>query len=438
MAPPYQVLRSLEDWRARDSADDEPPSDASDRLKGVSVGRGGTVRVDAGGQVRARVESWADASYGAVDGRDRWGLLRARLHANVRVGGSLRLFAEGLFADEDGRDGGPRPSDVNQGEVQSLFVEGWLAIGSGLAGAWAGRRELLFGKQRLISPADWTNVRRPLQGAGAFATGRSWRVDVFAVRPLKIDPDRLDRWDRATSFVGAVAHFDAAPGRVVEAYVLHVDREHSVWQDVEDRERRWSLGAGSWGRLGSSPFDYDIEGVWQFGRYAGSGIAAGMATLELGWRPSARSAEPRIALGGDFASGDRAGDGLGTYSQLFPTGHSWFGWADLQARQNVVAARLTASAKPTQRITVRVDVHRFWRADADDGVYAATGAPLRGPTTSRSRSVATELDLQVKYAIDRHWDFELGWAHVWAGEFVMESDPAGDTDFGYVQLTFTF
>lgn len=440
--PKYEVLRYLEDWAPVRCVPKCDRRDWSDRLKAMDLGSDGCVWVNVGGQVRGRFESWAEQAYGAIPGTDDWGLLRARTHVDLHLGRHLRLFAEGLWAGEDGRDAGPRPTDENHGEILNLFAEGSTApSGSGLnAGAWVGRRELLFGKQRVISPADWTNVRRSFQGAGAWLKGDGWRLDAFWTRPVLVDSDELDDWDEATEFAGAEAHVNLSGGRVLEAYGLYLNRDTATWQGVTGPEERWTIGVGSWGPIGGTRFDYDTEVAWQFGDFADNSISAGMATFEVGWKPCGPCFEPRIALGADWASGDEDGAGgdLGTYNQLFPTGHTWFGWADLQARQNVVAARLTATVKPTPRLFVRADLHRFWRAEESDAVYAASGAVLRAPGGGAESYVATELDLQAKYTIDRHWEVEAGYAHVWSGDFIQETGPSEDTDFWYVQVTFTF
>jgi hypothetical protein len=438
-APPkYDVLRFREDWSALLCTPPCERCDVSDRAKALSLSDGGRVWLNAGGQVRLRFESWSDQAFGSVPGDDAWWLLRARAHADLHVGRAFRFYVEGVSAEEDGREGGPRPVDEDRADLLDLFAEGSVAAGGGRAGIWAGRRELLFGRQRVVGPGDWTNVRRTFEGVGLFATGRAGRVDAFVTRPVLVDPDTWNEGDEETLFAGAYGHRDLAGGRALEAYVLHLDREEATWLGTTGRERRLTVGAASWGPIGRTRFDYDAEAAWQTGSFDGDRVAAGAACLEVGWRPCARG-EPRLALGLDWASGDDDGAGgdLGTYHQLFPTGHLFFGWADLVGRQNVLAARLTATAKPLPALALRADLHRFARASADDAAYAASGAVLRAPT-SRALPVGTELDLQARLSVGRHLDVEAGWAHVWADDFVEETGPSEDVDFFYVQTTFTF
>jgi hypothetical protein len=440
LPPKYDVLRFREDHSPLLCTPPCRRCDGSDRAKALALPGPAGAHVNVGGQARLRLEAWSDQGFGGVPGDDLWSLLRLRAHADVHAGPNLRLFAEGIWADAEGREGGPRPVDENRGDVLNLFAEGSLAVPGGRLGAWAGRRELLFGRQRVVGPGDWTNVCRAFEGLGAWWTGRGARVDAFWARPVLVDPDDPDERDDDASLAGAYAHRDLSGGRVVEAYALRLERDEATWLGVTGRERRLALGAASWGPIGRTRFDHEVEVAWQTGEFDGERICAGAALAEVGWKPRVPCGEPRVAVGVDWASGDDGGpgDGLGTYHQLFPTGHAFLGWADLVGRQNVVAARLTVTAKPAPRLALRVDLHRFWRASEDDAAYAASGAVLRAPAGSRARAVATELDLQARFTVDRHLEVEAGHARVFADDFVRDTGPSEDVAFTYVQLTFTF
>jgi hypothetical protein len=434
--PKYENLRFREDWSAFRATCPAERCDATDRWKALCVG--GEVTVDVGGQLRGRYESWDEQTFGAVPGDDGWGLLRARLHVNVRAGGHVRLFAEGIYADADGRDAGPRPVDENHGDLQNLFLEAQGVLGDADVGGWVGRHELLFGKQRLVGPVDWTNVRRTFDGVGAWVKGCNWKADAFFVRPVIVEADEGDEADDDVEFAGVHYVNTATKDRTWEAYVYYLHRDEGVWAKVADEETRVTVGGLCAGPICGTCLDYDAEVAWQAGTWGDADISAFMATVEVGWKPGG-CWQPRIALGADYASGDDGvGGDLGTFHQLFPTGHLWFGWADLIGRQNVMAARLTATAKPTEKLTVRLDAHQFRRADTDDAVYNAGGGVLRAAGASDERAVATEFDLQAKLAVDRHLDVEVGASYVVAGKFLEETGADEDVTFFYLMVTFTF
>jgi hypothetical protein len=186
--------------------------------------------------------------------------------------------------------------------------------------------------------------------------------------------------------------------------------------------------------------DWEAEGAYQTGDFAGQSISAGFVSAEVGWKPCARCFEPRIAVGADYASGDSDGAGgdLGTYNQLFPTGHAFFGFIDNIGRQNLIAGRLSASIKPTQKLTILADLHQFWRAEANDAVYNAGGAIFRAPGGSTSRDDGAEFDLVVRLKTSRHTEWEGAWCHFFPGAFLDQTGASEDEDFFYVSLTYTF
>src|SRR5204863_880896 len=93
---------------------------------------------------------------------------------------------------------------------------------------------------------------------------------------------------------------------------------------------------------------------------------------------------PRMGLEYNFASGDSSPtDGKhGTFENLFPTNHKFYGFMDAFSLQNIHNLRLTASVKPLPRLTLTADYHAFWLADTSDSVYTVAGARRGGITAT--------------------------------------------------------
>ena len=264
-------------------------------------------------------------------------------------------------------------------------------------------------------------------------------MDGWVTRPVVVDADAFDERDDDALFAGLHYANGSCPDLRWDAHLLHLARDRATWLGVTDDETRWTVGLRADGPFRGTRFDWDAEAAYQFGDFGGETISAGMVTAEVGWKPRGTCFEPRIAVGADWASGDDGpGGGLQTYDQTFPTGHLWFGYADLVGRQNVTAARLTATAKPGPQWTVRADLHRFWRSSEDDAAYNAGGGVLRAPSGSGERDLATEVDVTIKFSPDRHWDLEAGWAHAFAGSFLEETGAHDDVDFLWLSAAFTF
>lgn len=438
--PSYENLRFRENWCSLADLSACDRRDGFDALKAIRLTADGCVRVDFGGQARLRFESFDQQNAGGIPGSDDWWLARVRLHADVRAGAHLRAFVEGIYAYADGRDAGPRPVDENEPDFLNLFAEAHGSAGCDAnVGVRVGRQELLFDKQRLVGPLDWANTRRTFDGVSAWLDRTTWRLDGFVTRPVVVDRDGLDERNSDVDFAGVWLAAKPWEGGKADAFVLYRRKEGARWLGVTDDESRWTVGAGANSPIAGTRLDWDAEAAVQFGTFGDDSILAGAATVELGWKPCVACFEPRLAIGLDWASGDDGPGGeLGTYDPLFPTGHMFFGWVDLIGRSNLLAGRLTLTAKPHAKLTLRADFHAFRRASDDDAVYNAAGGVLRAPSGSDERAVGTELDLQVKWSIDPHTEVEVGGGRFFAGEFLEATGAHEDTDFLYASLTFTF
>ena len=104
-----------------------------------------------------------------------------------------------------------------------------------------------------------------------------------------------------------------------------------------------------------------------------------------------------------------------------------------------MSGRVSWFGHPTDSLTLRADVHGFWRASEDDAVYHAGGGVLRGPVAGEDDLyVGSELDLSFVYKIDRHWKVTGGYCHFWSGDFIEATGPSEDTDFFWLDAQVTF
>ena len=94
--------------------------------------------------------------------------------------------------------------------------------------------------------------------------------------------------------------------------------------------------------------------------------------------------------------------------------------------------------KPASKPTLSAWFHMFWRAEEADAVYAVTGGVLRGPGGSTETAIGTELDIMLKYKIDRHWVAFIEWAHFFTGDFLTATGADSDVDVIYLSIQGTF
>ncbi|MDJ0973768.1 MAG: alginate export family protein [Planctomycetota bacterium] len=441
---PYDNRRFQENWRPCLCIPPCDRGDWTDAWKAVALTQNKTIWANFGGQARLRFESFENQGFGAAgdDADDSWTLLRLRAHADVHFGQHARIYAEGIFADQWTRELGERPIDVNQGDLLNLFGEVMGPVGGlSTAGVWGGRHELQFGKQRLVGPLDWANTRRTFQGGGGWYKRGFHTVEGFVVRPVVIEPDSFDDdWNDDITFWGLTYKNAVQTCITWEAYLFGLHRDAGTYAGVTDDEDRYTLAALAYGEIPGTRLDYDTAAGYQFGSFGDGDISAGFVALELGWKPCAPCWEPRFALAFDWSSGDDdpLDADVGTFNQLFPTGHKWYGANDLLGRQNLIALKAEASAKPTSKLTAKAQAHAFWRADDNDAAYNVAGGVLRAPGGSDETYLGWSIDLLLKYKIDRHWLLVAGYSHFFTGDFFEETGADDDVDFFFLSAQVTF
>lgn len=445
--PPYQLLRQNEDWSALRDVDRSATDDPWDRIKFVPLDDEGRRWWTFGGQVRARGELWRDAGFGqapaGAEVDDEHLLWRFLLHADLRWSPDLRLFVQGKSAVLSDRElaGGKRSLDEDQADVQQLFAD--VSFGEADDGRITlrpGRAMLSFGKQRLVSPLDWSNTMRAWDGVQGILEQGDWDVTAFWTRFVEVRATRFNKADTDNQFYGVYAarpRAGATPG--LDLYWLALHNEQATFNATSGGEERHTFGARLFGRLGDSPWDYDVEGAYQLGRVGQGDVNAWMVGSEIGRSFSDSRGKPRLWLGLDHASGDsRAGGNVGTFNQLYPLGHAYLGYIDAIGRQNIWDASLGVGFAPAEKTRVNLAHHAFWMADTSDAIYNAGGGVLRAAGTADSSWIGNEVDLTVTHAFDRHLSALLGYSRFFAGDAIRQSGASNDTDFVYLSLQYTF
>jgi hypothetical protein len=165
-----------------------------------------------------------------------------------------------------------------------------------------------------------------------------------------------------------------------------------------------------------------------------------MATAGGGYTFSDVTWNPRFGLLYDYASGDGdPGDGVhSTFNQHFPLGHAWLGYLDRVGRQNIQAIKAQLKVKPSKKLTAWADFHTFFVDQDRDALYSAGGSKLRTPTDGGSHKIGHELDLTMKYALDKHTTVLAGWAHMFPGGFIDRTGTSEDADLIYAQIEYKF
>jgi hypothetical protein len=185
---------------------------------------------------------------------------------------------------------------------------------------------------------------------------------------------------------------------------------------------------------------WDLEGMLQFGRWAGAGILAKAYTTGFGYHFKDVPTTPQVWLYYDYASGDPnpgPGNVHQTFNQLFPFGHPYFGYIDVVGRQNINDISAQVSFFPTKWITTWVQYHIFRLDSPRDALYSAGGLPLRlDPTGRAGTDVGDEIDYLINFHLTKHQDLFLSYSHLYAGQFLRATGSPRSPDYLYLQYSY--
>lgn len=448
--PGYNLSnRHAEDWSRF-----EPAAEDTGRLYGtldgfkhIDLTDDADVWLSIGGSARLRYEHFENFGFGPAND-DGFLLTRVRLHGDLHVGENFRVFVEGksAFSTDRNLPGMQRTLDNDELALQQAFAD--LTLDGSEAGTItlrAGRQQLLFGKQRLVSPLVWSNTMRAWDGVSAIIDTDGWTTHAFWTQFVPVRKYDANQSDRHTQFFGvyATGPLCAEHGLNADLYFLGLDQDDptNTYNGTTGAERRYTVGGRLFGKVRDTGWDYDVEAAYQFGDVGSADISAWMLAGELGYAYG-DAWKTRAFVGFDYASGDDTpGDGdVETFNTLFPLGHAYLGYIDVVGRQNIMDFSIGASAQPIDKLSVRAALHVFWRASDSDALYNAGGGVVRGGGLASSSYVGTELDLTASYKLDAHTTLLLGYSHFFAGDFIEDATPAADEDidYFYAQLQWVF
>lgn len=403
-----------------------------DALKQMPLSCGDWGTLDIGGQLRLRYHGEKGMGReGAAntprfqDTNNDFMLSRLRLYANWKVSDRIRVYAEGIHAEatDDGGDYFARGIDRNRGDFLNLFID--LKLTDSMT-ARVGRQELLFGKQRLVSPLDWANTRRTFEGARLLFKEGDWTIDTFYTHYVPVVVDELDDSDNDRPFYGVYSTYTGFENFSMDAYYLGSDNSNpGAGNDFSLHTLGLRLNGSVDGWM------WEMEGGPQFGRQSGLGLdhSAMFGTVGVG-RKLDRAGSPTVWCYYDYASGDNGSNDYNNFNQLYPLAHKYFGFIDAVQRSNIESPNILMTMKPADKLTLLMWYWHF-RSDTDAPVASL------GNTAAQNggKHLGDELDIIVKYNICARSNALVGWSHFWRGDKINGTE---DADFVYGQYTLNF
>lgn len=337
-----------------------------------------------------------------------------------------------------------------------------------------GRMELSYGDERLIGAFGWNNIGRSFDAIKLRFQDEWVGVDLFSGHPVIPMDGRFDVDNGHDYLSGIYAQTLKIPRTILEGYFLARNADTNAISEVQSpqfpqpgAQDIYTVG----GRLKSKPgelwsFDYTVEGAYQFGDFRDPRLKisgnsprldqdAFMFCAVAGYTFADTWATPRVGFEYDYGSGDNnPKDGThGTFVNLFPTNHKFFGSMDLFSLQNIQDVGGALTLKPLPAVTLAFEGYAFWLANTHDNFYTVAGAPRGGiaSTPGTGYGINSGYDSYVGslatviggWSITKYALLEGGYSHFFRGGYIEQSlsSPAvgsRDADFVYAQMTLTF
>ncbi len=369
---------------------------------------------------------------------------RYELGGDLHLGSHLRFYGELYNGQQTGHDAGnPIPGNQrNDLAVVNGFGEIYDATDTTKTGFRAGRQEIFFGNNLQVRANLSTNLPSPVfDGFRAYRDWGTARVDAFAYNVVDFENGVLNDRDNAhTDLWGVYGSYDlpktAIPGLAAKT---SIDLFYFGWRSspftngkgsglyndaafltgarivtatgagfVSSQDHRHTFGLRAYGD--ANDIDYDWQGAWQAGSYAGLTVAAFAVNTDTGYTFHDLPWKPRIAAHADIASGgaSRADGVMSTYQPMYPN-TQYYAPNNEFSPTNFYDFAPRISVRPTETITVEYYYSFLWRYANSDAIY--TGAPWPGGNGQNNyavtilapgKTIGGQSDLRVTWQVLPH------------------------------------
>ena len=394
-----------------------------------------------GGESRERFEGVYAPDFGIGGaGPDSYWLQRLTFLSDLHLGDRVRAFAEGISGLIEGEVPPAPPVQNDPIDLAYAFLDVVPYLnGDESLTLRAGRFGMSLGSGRLVATRaapSAPNIPFRFDGFEMLYIAPSWEATAFLTRPVK-DSGHIDSSNPDTTFWGLyLTHwFDAAHQAGLDLYYLGIANNPAIYASGIADEDRQSFGLRFFGKR--NRWEWNLEDVLQVGTFGDQSIRAWTVssairyTFDTIW-------QPQLGLRADTASGSsNARDGQqGTFDALYPN-PDYFNDASLIRPANLIDVHPYLSANFTRTVSANGGADVFWRYSTSDAIYSPSGNIEIPALRTGTAYVATALDANVQWNIERHLTFNAAFVHFFTGSYVHAAE-GGDVNYVATTLTFLF
>ena len=407
------------------------------------------------------------------DNDDSWLLTRFRLGLALKPLPWLKLCAQTqdvreIDSDRPNIPGVRGTEGGDEFDLRQAYAEfaNYKAFPLGLT---VGRQPLSYGDRRLMADSQWSNFGRTFDAAKLRVQTEKFWVDAFVGRPVQIKEHVFNDSDAADNVAGIYASSEALGPQTTDLFYIHRDKA-DLQPDLDPTNKidprgsflgnpqrvstigtRWKSKPGA-----LHGWDYGLEAAFQWGevwsgdretprldqRACAVHVEGGYTFEQAAWRP-------RLGLEYNYGTGDKdPTDGKSeSFQNLYASNHEKYGYIDEFSWRNMHDARVQWNVRPGKNVDVELSYHAFWLAETTDYWFRANGFSTLRTKTPDGRDVrligassfaGQELDFVVKWKPLKWLNIDAGYIHFFAGDYLRDTGPHDDADFGYVQAQLLF
>lgn len=362
-------------------------------------------QLDVEGQIRERYESSRHPLFGlSTPPSNDYLLHRATLLADFHAEDRVRVLAEVVGGFASGWNGTPPATQDDALDLLQGYVEGRLPLADGDLATRLGRQEISLGSARLVSVREAPNIRRSFDGLRLTWSSDEVVVDAFFVRPVLPETGVFDDRSSARQRFWGLYATSVAPllaGLRLDAYYLGLRRDAAVFSQGVGREIRHSIGTRLYGERDA--WDWNFEGVWQWGSFGPSRIRAWTASSDAGYTFASIPFKPRIGLKTDVISGDDdlADRTLGTFNPMFPR-LPYFSEANLATPANLLDVQPSLALSLTPQLSVSLSWNALWKHAKADAFYSPPLSAVEGTQMTQGRAIGRQWSSLIEWRLSQH------------------------------------
>ncbi len=379
---------------------------------------------------------------------------RSRIYADLWFRDEFRIFAEYAYVEvSNERNLPPSATDINKVDWVNLFADlKVFDLDCHPVYVRAGRQELNYGSQRLISQTDFPNSPRSFDGIKGFWHGEKLDVDAFMTRPTVIVPNAFNSENDKSNFDGLWTTYRPMKGQALDMYYLYLDNDTpltvaKLWPGFYTAAASdcatiiGSRYAGDYGKIFVQDFEgmYNVWRTWRFQTILRPRPTIDGSRLPL--RRRANESDTLDLLRLRFGQPQPRQRGLWYVQSAVPQRPQLlrldrFGGTPEHRRSELPSLVLSGqvdyhglavphpAARRRQGLSATMPPAALWNAQA------ATGAA--------GTDVGQVFTGIVNFHLSQHSDVEFQYSHLDSGKFIERTGSPLSPDFLFLQYTFRY